>query len=63
MSSIKRIKEHRKKPTIVDLKKLGDDLVQAIQNAAWNDDVGSNNLSGPTYHMREAVSNWKEATR
>lgn len=51
-------------PTREDLKRLGDDLVSAIENAAWKDHCGKTpNLTGPTHHMFQAVQNWQEVTR
>lgn len=52
-------------PTIESLKELGDDLVNAIQDAAWTKhyDSGKPNLLAPTPHMERAARNWKEATR
>lgn len=52
------LRKYERPLNISEIVELGNDLINSIQNAAWNDDVGSNNLSGPTNHMREAVSNW-----
>lgn len=45
------------------LRELGDDLVAAIENAAWQDEQGHANLFRPTHHMESAMFLWKAMTR
>lgn len=39
---------------------LAEDLVSAIENAAWITSDGEVNLTAPTPHMKNAIENFKE---
>jgi hypothetical protein len=41
---------------------LATDLVKSIQEAAWVDEKGKRNLSGPTPHMSAAIHIFKVYT-